>query len=203
MQTFIEGVKRSLAEHHDALSWRRVTMPGLDIAWVGVNVPAIDTGGRPWVWEIVTPGQYEASSRLQDDPMVLPVHHDTVITEVRHLDHTGPIVRMQVPVRHAPEAISVANELTADTPWSLRMEVGWTIQALGEAAQCWIDREAPGTARLKTPQLNNSKALSYKLHPAIDIESAAFDRLLTLDLNDAAVVTSLLARVHEALQPYR
>jgi len=203
VQTFIEGVKRSLAEHHDPLSWRRVTMPGLDIAWVGVNVPAIDTGGRPWVWEIVTPEQYDASSRLQDDPMVLAVHHDTVITEVRHLEHAGSVVRMQVPVRHAPEAITVANELTADSPWSLRMEVGWTIQALGEAAQCWIDREAPGTTRLKTPQFNSSKAHTYKLHPAIDIESAAFDLLLTLDPNDAAVVTSLLARVHEALQPYR
>jgi hypothetical protein len=41
------------------------------------------------------------------------------------------------------------------------------------------------------------------LHPAIDIESAAFDRLLTLDPDDAAVVTSLLASVHEALQPFR
>jgi hypothetical protein len=110
---------------------------------------------------------------------------------------------MQVPVRHAPEAISVANELTADTPWSLRMEVGWTMQALGDAAQCWIDREAPGTTRLKMPQPNNHKGSSYKLHPEIDIESAAFDRLLTLDPNDAAVVTSLLARVHEALLPYR
>ena len=43
----------------------------------------------------------------------------------------------------------------------------------------------------------------YKLHPAIDIESAAFDRLLTLDPDDAAVVTMLLARVHDALRPFR
>jgi hypothetical protein len=110
---------------------------------------------------------------------------------------------MQVPVRHAPEAISVASELAPDSPWSMSMEVGWTIQALGDAAQCWIDREAPGTTRLKMPQPNSHKGSSYKLHPDIDIESAAFDRLLTLDPNDAAVVTSLLARVHEALLPYR
>jgi hypothetical protein len=41
------------------------------------------------------------------------------------------------------------------------------------------------------------------LHPAIDIESAAFDRLLTLDPDDAAMVTTLLTQVHEALRPYR
>lgn len=203
VQTFIDGVKRSLTQHHDPLCWRRVTMPGIDIAWAGVNVPAIDTGGRPWVWEIVTPDQYNASKRMQNDPMVLAVHQDTVIAEVRHLEHEAPIVRMQVPVRQAPEAIAVAGELTAHSPWSLRLEVGWTIQALGGAAQCWIDREAPGSARLKTPPPSISTTQSYQLHPAIDIESAAFDRLLTLEPNDAAVVTSLLARVHEALLRYR
>lgn len=178
-------------------------MPGLDVAWAGVNVPAIDTGGRPWVWEIVTPRQYEASQRMQQDPMVLSVSHDTVIAEVRHSSYTHPIMHMQVPVRSAPEALTIAHDLAPDSPWSLRMEVGWTIQALGDAAQCWIDREAPGSARLSTPKAPTAGAERYKLHPAIDIESAAFDRLLTLDPHEAAVVTSLLARVHDALLPFR
>jgi len=59
-----------------------------------------------WVWEVVTPSQYEASHRMQDDPMVLSVAQDTVIAEVNHHDHSGPIMRMQVPVKQAPETIS-------------------------------------------------------------------------------------------------
>lgn len=178
-------------------------MPGLDVAWAGVNVPVLDTGGRPWVWEIVTPRQYEASLRLQQDPMVLPVSHDTVIAEVRHADYSHPIMHMQVAVRCAPDALSIAHDLAPDSPWSLQLEVGWTMQALGDAAQCWIDREAPGSARLNTPKAPTTGSERYKLHPAIDIESAAFDRLLTLDPHEAAVVTSLLAQVHDALLPFR
>lgn len=176
-------------------------MPGLDVAWVGMNVPVIDTGGRPWVWEVVTPTQYNASARMQDDLMVIPVAHDTVVAEVNHRDHSGPIMRMQVPVTKTPDAIRLPTEL--DSAWSVHLETGWTIQTLGMAAQCWIDRESPGTARLDSPEPPLSAHQLYQLHPAIDFESCAFDRLLTLDLDDAATVTSLLSSVHEALISYR
>jgi hypothetical protein len=202
VQTIIDGVRRSLAEHQESLTWRRVTMPGLDVAWVGMNVPVLDTGGRPWVWEVVTPEQYESSTRLQEDSLVLSVAHDTVVAEVNHLDHSGPIMRMQVPVREAPAILSISPVLDPHSPWSIHLETGWTAQALGTAAQCWIDRETPG-ARLNTPEPQLAAHQRYQLHPAIDIESAAFDRLLTLDPDDAAVVTSLLSSVHDALLPYR
>lgn len=199
----VDDVKRSLAEHCEALAWRQVTMPDLDVPWVGMNVPALDTGGRPWVWEVVTPTQYEQSPRLQEDPLVLCVAHDTVVAEINHADHTGPIMRMQVPVADTPESITLHTGLSASSPWSIRLETGWTVQALGTAAQCWIDREAPGTATLQTPEPSISSDNRYQLNPAMDIESAAFDRLLTLKPDDAAVVTSLLRRIHAALQPYR
>jgi hypothetical protein len=97
----------------------------------------------------------------------------------------------------------MAGRIDPDGPWSVRLETGWTVQAIGSAAQCWIDREAPGSARLDTPAPQLAPHQRYQLHPAIDIESAAFDRLLTLDPDDAAMVTSLLTQVHEALRPYR
>ena len=203
MGTFVDGVRRSLAEQQDSLAWRRVTIPGLSVAWVGLNVPALDTGGRPWVWEVVTPQQYEASVHLQQDPMVLAVAHDTVVVEIKHNNNTEPIVRMQVPVKQAPEVIAVPNAVNHDGSWSVHLESGWTIQALGAAAQAWIDREAPGTARLTITEPRIEAHQRYKLHPAIDIESAAFDHLLTLDPDDAATVTSLLAHVHDALLSYR
>lgn len=178
-------------------------MPGLETAWVGMNVPDIETGGRPWVWEVVTPDAYDASPRLREDPLVLSVHQDIVIAEIHHLDHGQPFMKMQIPVTEAPDTVLMAGSLHPDSPWSLRLEVGWTIQALGAAAQCWIDKEAPGTAFLDTPKPLIPKDQNYKLHPDIDIESAAFDRLLTLEHHDAAVVTSLLARIHEALLPHR
>lgn len=203
VQSFVDGIKRSLSEQTDSLTWRRVTVPGLDVAWVGMNVPALDTGGRPWVWEVVTPRCYDSTPRLGQDPMVLAVEHDAVVAEIHHVELGSPVVTMQVPVRHSPDALQVASGLAPDSPWSLRLQVGWTVQALGNAAQCWIDEQVPGTVRLETPQPLRPLGQSYKLHPEIDIESAAFDRLLTLKPHDAAVVTSLLARIHEALAPYR
>ena len=178
-------------------------MPGLAVAWVGMNVPTVETGGRPWVWEVVTPQQYNTSQRLQDDPLVLSVAHDTVVAEISHADHSGPIVRMQVPVRQAPSEVSLSRPRSPSRHWNVRLETGWTLQALGAAAQCWIDREAPGSARLQTPAEPVSSPQLYQLHPAINIESAAFDHLLTLDPDDAAEVSSLLSQVHEALRPYR
>lgn len=203
MQPIVDEVKRSLAEHHEELSWRQVTMPDLDVPWVGMNVPALETGGRPWVWEVVTPDQYEASPRLQEDPLVLPVAHDTVVAEINHIDHTGPLMRMQVPVRTTPESVTVHTGLSASSPWSVRLQAGWTAHALGTAAQCWIDREAPGTARIHTPEPSISRDNRYQLNQSMDIESGAFDLLLTLKPDDAAVVTSLLRRIHSALSPYR
>lgn len=203
MLTIVEEVKRSLAEQTSSLSWRRVTMPGLSVAWVGMNVPTVETCGRPWVWEVVTPEQYDSSARLRDDPLVLPVAQDVVVAEVIHDDHPAPVVRMQVPVRQAPGTISIPRGPAAGTPWSLRMETGWSVAALGTAAQSWIDRETPGTVRLQGPAEPRSAHRLYQLHPSINIESAAFDHLLTLGLDEAAIVTSLLTQVHEALLPYR
>lgn len=182
-------MKRSLAEHPESLTWRRVTMPGLDVAWVGMNVPVIDTGGRPWVWEVVTPTQYNASSRLQDDLMVLPVAHDTVVAEVNHRDHSGPIMRMQVPVTHAPDAISLPAEPAG--PWSVHLETGWTIQALGSAAQCWIDRESPGTARLET--------LNHRFRP---ISATSCTLLLTSSLLPLTVCLHSILMTQPQLLPF-
>jgi hypothetical protein len=203
VQTIVEEVKRSLAEQQSSLSWQQVTMPGLSVAWVGLHVPVVDTGGRPWVWEVVTPEQYESSERLQNDPLVLSVAHDVVIVEMSHPDTTQPLLRMQVPVSSVPDTLVVPLSVAEIHPWSVRLETGWTAQALGAAAQCWIDREVPGQPRLQTPAAPISAPQLYQLHPAINIESAAFDHLLTLKPHDAAVVTSVLAAVHDALQPYR
>ena len=184
------------------MPWRKVTMPGLDVAWAGMNVPSIETGGRPWVWEFVTPDRWQQSERLQDDPLVLPVAHDAVVVQVRHAGQPGTVLRMQVPVRNWTPSMELPIAPVVG-PWTVSLEAGWTVQALGDAAQCWIDRETPGCARLDTPVPQPPADPLYKLHPAIDIESAAFDRLLTLDPDDAAVVTMLLARVHDALRPFR
>ncbi|MEI8285841.1 MAG: hypothetical protein WCG15_00940, partial [Actinomycetes bacterium] len=155
------------------------------------------------VWEVVTPDQYESSPRLQEDPLVLPVAHDTVVAEINHIDHTGPIMRMQVPVSTTPDSVVVHTGLSASSPWSVRLQAGWTAHALGTAAQCWIDREAPGTARLQTPEPSIAQSNRYQLNDSMDIESGAFDLLLTLNPDDAAVVTSLLQRIHTALSPFR
>lgn len=178
-------------------------MPGLSVAWVGLHVPMVDTGGRPWVWEVVTPDQYEKSERLQNDPLVLSVAHDVVIVEMTHSDDTYPVLRMQVPVTSVPESVVLPRSVSHTHPWAVRLETGWTVQALAAAAQRWIDREVPGQPRLQVPAKPVSPPQLYQLHPAINIESAAFDHLLTLKPHEAAVVTSVLATVHDALQTYR
>lgn len=202
MRSFVDGVKRSLAEQTAPMNWRRVTVPGLDTPWVGLHVPVIDTGGRPWVWEVVTPDVYDSSDLMRDDPMVLRLAQDAVITEVHHRDMTGPVVRMQSPVFVAPSGLTLVPGPDPCGPWDVRISAGWTVEALVGAAQSWIDRETTGSAVLSRPTPRH-RGGDYELHPAMRIESGAFDHLLTLDPDDAAQVTSLLSMVHRALEPFR
>lgn len=185
------------------LQWSPVSLRGLDIAWVGMAVPAVDSAGRPWVWEVVRPVDFESSAMLQDDPMVLPVAQDTVVVSVHHADHSGPIVRMQVPVSSPVETVEVDGSFLPGYPWSFAIDTGWTAGALGSAAQCWIDREVGPHARLETPEPALPDEASYQLTERIAIESGAFDRLLTLDPHDAAVVSSSLSLIHDALATFR
>lgn len=185
------------------MAWRSVTVPGLDIPWVGVDVPVIDTGGRPWVWEVVTPDTYDSSRTMRDDPMVLPVTQDVIVAEIHHQRLGQPLVRMQTPVAVTPHQIRLPNIAGLAAPWSVHLRTGWTVEALGAAAQSWIDRETSGSASLSLPPRTGTRPNRYQLHPAIGVESDAFDCLLTLDPDDAAMVTSLLSRIHEALGPYR
>lgn len=200
MTRLVDAVKRSLADRSDTLSWRRVTLPGLAVPWAGVDVPELDACGRPWVWEIVTPRQWEASDALRDDPMVLAVAQDVVVTEVNHRELGTPLVRMQSPVTHAPDHLALVTGLDPDGPWSLRIETAWSVEALGNAAQSWIDREAPGPV-LRSAGSRRSEG--FELHPSMTIGSEAFDRLLTLHPDDAATATRLLSVVHDALAPFR
>ncbi|MBM3639125.1 MAG: hypothetical protein FJW98_06790 [Actinobacteria bacterium] len=199
----VDTVKQSLARLSDVLTWQPVSLKGLDIAWVGMQVPAIDSAGRPWVWEVVTPDQFAQTPLLHDDPMVLPVQQDTVVVTVNHADHSGPIVRMQVPVTRVPEHVAVDRRALPQGAWTFGLETGWTTQALGTAAQCWIDREVGCNARLNMDEPTLESQDSYQLSPSINIEASAFDRLLTLAPDEAAVVSSALCAIHEALEPYR
>lgn len=199
----VDEIRESFSRLSRPVTWKTVTMPGLGVAWAGMNVPAVDARGRPWVWEVVTPEQYDSSDVLRDDLLVLPVAHDAVVVRVHHRDHSAPIVRMQVPVESAPGHLSVEGLPSEGDPVSVTLERGWTVEALGSAAQAWIDRETDSTATLETPGTPGAGEPRYRLHPDFDVESAAFDRLLTLDPDDAATVTSLLGRIHAALRPYR
>ena len=135
--------------------------------------------------------------------MVLSLRQDAVLAEITHADHSTPIVRMQVAVRETPDEVVLPRGLDPDGPWGVRLRTGWTVQAIGDAAQCWIDREIPGGARLETLEPTLEGRRVYQIHPSIDIEGTAFDRLLTLEPDEAAAVTSILTMVHEALDPYR
>ncbi len=204
--TIISDVKKSLTtlpQEIDVLSWQPVSLRGLDIAWVGMHVPVIDTKGRPWVWEVVTPEQFSDTTILHDDPLVLSVAQDTVIIDVHHADHSAPIVRMQVPVTETPDLLELDANTLPGHPWKFTLQTGWTAHALGTAAQKWIDREVNCLAKLETHEPSPDSIDRYQLSPSISIESAAFDRLLTLTADDAAAVTSALGSIHEALEPFR
>lgn len=112
----VDGIRDSFSRLSCPVSWKRVSVPGLPVAWAGMQVPAVDTGGRPWVWEVVTPEQYDTSDALRDDILVLPVPHDAVVVKVTHRDHSGPIVRMQIPVDRAPDHLVVEGLPGTTTP---------------------------------------------------------------------------------------
>ena len=117
----VDGIRESFAALSCPVTWKRVSVPGLAVAWAGMHVPAVETGGRPWVWEVVTPDQYDSSQKLRDDLLVLPVAHDAVVVKIMHEDHTGPIVRMQVAVDTAPDHLIIEGLPTDDNPISVKI----------------------------------------------------------------------------------
>ena len=198
-----ESVIHSLADITDSLHWKPVTMPGLPVPWLGVHVPELNTHGRPWVWEVVTPAQYTSTTHLAEDPMVLAVRQDTVVVTMRHRTHPQSVLRMQVSVREAPDEIEMNCPLLEGSSWDVSMETGWSATTIGRAAQEWIEDNTDSLARIDISEPVLWPDIRYQLSPDIDVESAAFDSLLTLSLHDAGVVSSTLSSIHDALATYR
>lgn len=203
MSDISESVIQSLADISDSLQWKPVTMPGLPVPWLGVHVPEINTHGRPWVWEVVTPAQYTSSERLHDDPMVLCIEHDTVIVTMHNRDVPASSVRMQVSVSRVPDELETHCPLERSNKWSVTMATGWSANAVGRAAQDWIEGNTDSLARIDITEPVLRPDIRYQLSPDIDVESAAFDSLLTLSLHDAGIVSSTLSSIHDALATYR
>ncbi len=203
MSDISESVIQSLADISNSLQWKPVTMPGLPVPWLGVHVPEINTHGRPWVWEVVTPAQYTSSERLHDDPMVLCVEHDTVIVTMHNRDVPASSVRMQVSVSRVPDELEMHCPLERGNKWSVTMATGWSANAVGRAAQDWIEDNTDSLARIDITEPVLRPDIRYQLSPEIDVESAAFDSLLTLSLHDAGIVSSTLSSIHDALATYR
>ena len=203
MSVISESVIHSLADITDPLQWKPVTMPGLPVPWLGVHVPAINTQGRPWVWEVVTPSQYSECEQMHDDPMVLAVQQDTVVVTMRHRNQPRATVRMQVSVTCAPDEIEMQCPLDPAGNWTVTMETGWSATAVGRAAQDWIDDKTHSTATIDISEPILRPEIRYQLSPDIDVESAAFDTLLTLSMHDAGIVSSTLSSIRGALAAYR
>lgn len=155
------------------------------------------------MWEVVTPHDFGKMGHLCDDPMVLPVPQDTVVVSVSHADHSGPLLRMQVPVSETPDHVVVDQDKLPGEPWTFSLETGWTTEALKNAAQAWIDLEAGGVARLESLEPPLPREDSYSFSSGINIGSGALDRLLTLDPDDSAAVSGALTHIHEALEAFR
>lgn len=197
------SVIHSLAEITDSLQWKPVTMPGLPVPWLGVHVPEINTNGRPWVWEVVTPSQYTSTNQLAEDPMVLAVQQDTVVVTMRNRVQPQSVLRMQVSVREVPEEIEMHCPLLPDSDWDVTMETGWSATAIGRAAQEWIEDNTDSIARIDISEPTIRPTIRYQLSPDIDVESAAFDTLLTMSMHDAGIVSSALCSIHSSLSAYR
>ena len=43
----VDEVRESFSRLSCPVTWKRVTVPGLPVAWAGMHVPAVDAGGRP------------------------------------------------------------------------------------------------------------------------------------------------------------
>jgi len=74
---------------------------------------------------------------------------------------------------------------------------------VGRAAQDWIEDNTDSLARIDITEPVLRPNIRYQLSPDIDVESAAFDSLLTLSLHDAGIVSSTLSSIHDALATYR
>jgi hypothetical protein len=140
---------------------------------------------------------------MHDDPMVLAVQQDTVVVTMRHRNQPRATVRMQVSVTCAPDEIEMQCPLDPAGNWTVTMETGWSATAVGRAAQDWIDDKTHSTATIDISEPILRPEIRYQLSPDIDVESTAFDTLLTLSMHDAGIVSSTLSSIRGALAAYR
>jgi hypothetical protein len=192
----------AVIEHlHGAVSlpWEPLSSAGLNRPWVGVREPGFDTG-RPWVWDVVVPADHEREPLLHRDPMAIPVAQDVVVVELRRID-IDLTFRVPITVEDAPEQIAVAASAVPPPPWQLSIATGWSAERIAAALAAWgrthVGRAVPPNPGVE-PRDEHSER--YDLGDGIAVSAAAFDRLLSLAPADAAVVTTAVTAVRDALR---
>jgi hypothetical protein len=222
----IASVLATMAAADHNIGWSIVRLPGMSSPWVGVQ--ALDVvAPRPWTWDIVTPSDYQRMVELRSDPLVVPVAQDTVVVDVTRADFPGIVARLQVPVTDVPMRIDVDGRAMPPPPWQLELHTGWSAQTICTAIGAWLESEVgsgvglvrnplhePTCSEPDRPRAEDAGVAEsgveesgtderHHLGDGMYITSSAFERLLALDIEDAAHVTGALAAVAEALIPYR
>lgn len=207
---FVDGVLHDLVDAPAGeVAWEPVHLLGLDAPWVGVRVPALQHGGRGWVWDVVTPQDHERTRDLHDDPLALAVAQDTVVVDLHRDDDPSFGLRLQVPVREVPARIDVPASAVPPAPWRVGLASGWTSAAIGGAIVSWfadrlgLARHATGAPRRGDAAPAGRTDERFQVGDDLFAVGSSFDALLRLPPADAARVTTFFAAIADALAPVR
>jgi hypothetical protein len=204
---FVDEVVDDLSASSTELGWEPVHLFGLDAPWVGVRVPTIASGGRAWVWDVVTPEDHERTRALHGDPLALAVAQDTVLVDLHRDDDAGFSLRLQVPVRRVPSRIDLPASAVPRTPWRVEVSSGWTSAAIGTAIADWFEQRL-GVRRAvvaagRSDAAVTSGAEQVQVGDGLYAAGSSFDVLLSMAPRDAASITSFFGAITDALTPVR
>lgn len=200
---FVDDVIGRL-DHVSDLSWVPVRLPGMHRPWVGIQ--ALDVKPpRPWQWDVVTPEDAERDRSLRVDPLVLAVPQDVVVVALRCLDRPDVELQLQVAVQHVPVNLEFAASALPPPPWYLELSTGWSAGAIASALRDWslvaLGHQINIHPDASPPASDNSDR--YVIGEELSATEGAFDQLLAVGLEGAAVATAAFAAARDALAPYR
>lgn len=166
------------------LSWEPVSVSGLPESWAGVAAPKL-CASRPWAFDVVLP---DVAGQLEGHPLVVAVPHDVVVFSVTRpgLDHP---LNLHVPFDNVGGEMLVPRAAIPEPPWELSAQSAWSRDTIAAAVWQWVaDAGRPDVVPDGAQERPEDR---YLVDDGLWATSAAFDDMLGLDADDAAMITEV------------
>lgn len=168
------------------LEWEPLSADGLPESWAGVAAPRL-CSERPWAFDVVLP---DVAQRLVGHQLVVAVPHDVVVFSVTRpgLAHS---LSLHVPFDNAGGEVFVPRAALPEPPWELSAQSAWSRDGIAAAVWEWV--AAAGRPDVVPDGAQAPPEDRYQVDENLWATSGAFDDMLGLDPDDAAMITEVFA----------